>query len=107
MPFSSFVAVLWMDSSTLTPFLNFGGKNCATAGYAVFDACQDVVCPLGCQGALLTCIEPAASHHPQIPFCRSALQPLLFQCLLVPGITQYEVQNMALGLVKSLPNAPI
>ncbi|KAK4806807.1 hypothetical protein QYF61_005603 [Mycteria americana] len=61
---------------------------------------HDAVCPLGCQGTLLTHIEPAVNQHPQIPFCRAALQPLLSQFILVPGITPCQVQNPAFGLVK-------
>ncbi|KAK4810956.1 hypothetical protein QYF61_013364, partial [Mycteria americana] len=60
----------------------------------------NVVCPLGCQGTLLTHVEPIVNQHPQIPFCRAALQPLLSQFILVPGVTPSQVQNPALGLVK-------
>ncbi|KAK4818920.1 hypothetical protein QYF61_022097 [Mycteria americana] len=48
---------------------------------------SDAVCPLGCQGTLLTHVEPAVNQHPQVPFCRAALQTLLSQFILVPSIT--------------------
>ena len=66
----------------------------------MFDAPQDAVCPLGCQGTLLTHIEPAVDQHPQIPFCRAALQPLLSQSVLVPGVTLSQMQNLTFVLVK-------
>ncbi|KAK4811360.1 hypothetical protein QYF61_027589 [Mycteria americana] len=46
-------------------------------------------------GTLLTHIEPAVNQHPQVPFCRAALQPLLSQSILVPGITPCQMQNPA------------
>lgn len=49
---------------------------------------------------LLTYIEPSVNTHPQIPFCRVAFQPLFFQFIVVAGIPQSQVQNVAFGLVK-------
>ena len=73
-------------------------------GCAVFDAPQDTeVCPPGCQGTTLAAVEPAVDQHPQIPFCRVALQPLLSQFILLPGITPSQVQNPAFGLVQFHP----
>lgn len=46
-------------------------------------------------------IEPAVNQHPQISFCRAALQTLLSQCILVLGITLSQVQNLAFILVQS------
>ncbi|KAK4827409.1 hypothetical protein QYF61_017839 [Mycteria americana] len=55
------------------------------------------------EGTLLTHIEPAVNQHPQVPFCRAALQPLLSQSVLVPRMTLSQVQNLAFGLVKFHP----
>jgi len=71
-----------------------------TAGYAVFDASQDLDCPLGCQGTLLSHMNPAVNQHSQTPFCRAGLQPLVSQFILVTGVTPPQVQNPAFGPVK-------
>lgn len=63
----------------------------------MFHSPQDVVCSLGCQGTLLTHIDPALNQHPHIPFCRDALQPLPSQFILVPSIILFQVQNLALS----------
>ena len=115
-PFTSFVALLSMHSRTLTlwgPELHTVLKArlhqhkiqrdnhlSRPAGYAVFDAPQAVVCPLGCLGTLLAPIELTTNQHPQTPFCRAALRPLLSQCIPVFGITLSQVQNLAFVLVK-------
>ncbi|KAK4811354.1 LOW QUALITY PROTEIN: hypothetical protein QYF61_027583 [Mycteria americana] len=52
------------------------------------------------QGTLLTHIEPAVNQHPQVPFCRAALQPLLSQSILVSSVTPSQVQNLAFVLIK-------
>ena len=39
-------------------------------------------------------------QHPQVPFCRAALQPLLSQFVLVPCVTPPQLQNPALQCVK-------
>lgn len=38
-----------------------------------------------CQGMLLAHMEPAVDQHPQVPFCRAAPQPLVFQFVLASG----------------------
>lgn len=52
----------------------------------MFDAPKGAVCPLGCQGRLLTPIEPDADQHPQVPVCRAVPQSLLSQFILVHGV---------------------
>ncbi|KAK4826818.1 hypothetical protein QYF61_011626 [Mycteria americana] len=95
-PFTGFVALLWLLSRTFTSFLNGGAQNCSQYSRMItsFDR-LDVVRPLGCQGTLLTPTDPAVDQHPQIPFCRASLQPLLSQFILV-----FTVQNPAFFLVK-------
>lgn len=75
----------------------------------LFDAPQDMFCPFGCQGSLLTPIELTVNQHPQIPFYRAVLQLLLSQFILVPGISPFQVQNLALGLLKfhAIDNCPM
>ncbi|GAB0208543.1 macrophage immunometabolism regulator [Grus japonensis] len=68
------------------------------AGFAIKQRCG---LPSWLPGhTLLTPTEPAANQHPQIPFCRAALQPLLSQSMLVSGITPSQVLNLAFVLVK-------
>lgn len=52
-----------------------------------------------CQGVLLTHVEPTANQHTQILFYRVALQPLISQSILMPGITPPQVQDLALVLI--------
>lgn len=59
-----------------------GNRLVYLAGYAVFDAPKDGICPLGFQGTLLAHIE-----HPRITFYRSVLQPLLSHFIFVPGVS--------------------
>jgi len=57
----------------------------------VFNAPQDVVCALGCQGTLLTHIEPHVNQHPPHPFpqgCSLATPLPIYTCAWrysVPG----------------------
>lgn len=43
------------------------------------DASQGTLGPSGCQGSLLAHVQLAFSQKPQIPFCRTALQPLVLR----------------------------
>jgi len=98
-----------------TPTLNTTAQSPPwPAGWAGSDAPQAAeVLPPWLPGQLLCHTEPAASQHPQVPFCRAALQPLLSQFILVPGVTPFQLQNLAFVLVKFhaiedwLPSAPI
>jgi len=65
-----------------------------------FDESQDAVCPLGCQGTLLAHNEPAVNQHPQLRYCRAAVQSLLTELILVPSIILFQVKNLAFVLLK-------
>jgi len=79
------------------------------AGYAVFDAPKGAVCSLSCQGTLLTHIKPAVNQHPQIPFCRAVLQPIISQFIPMPSTTPAYVQNLAFDVFKfhAIDDCPI
>jgi len=61
---------------------------------SVFDAPQDAVCALGCQGTLLTHTEPAVNQNPQIPFCRAAFQSFVFFHLVTKDTEKVEEKAM-------------
>jgi len=50
-----------------------------SVGSAGPDAPQGTLGPSGCQGSLLAHVQLAFSQKPQIPFCRTALQPLVLR----------------------------
>lgn len=52
----------------------------------VMESLQDMVGSFGFQGTLLTHIQLAVDQNPQIPFYRDALQPLVPNLYVYPGL---------------------
>ena len=114
-PFSSFVALLWMHSSTFTSLLNCGAQNCrqcsrwggTNAEYSGMIASSDgvvVLCLMhprkgfGLWTARAPCWLLLSLMLTSTP--RSLSAALLSQSVLVSGITPSQVHNLAFGLVK-------
>ncbi|KAK4819472.1 LOW QUALITY PROTEIN: hypothetical protein QYF61_004698 [Mycteria americana] len=110
-----FVALLWPCSSSsmsfLAPELDAGlqarshqsrveGQNHLPrpAGHAAFDAAQDTVGLLGCKRTSLAHVQLFVHQYPQVLSCRAALDHIIPQPLLIPGVAL--TQNPALGLVE-------
>lgn len=67
-------------------------------GHTILGSGQDAI---GLPGQLGTAhTEPALSEHPQVPFCRAALDPLLAQPVALHGSAETEVQDPALCLIE-------
>ena len=47
------------------------------ADHASFDAAQDMVCFLGCEGTVLAHVQLPIHQYPQVLFDRAALNPLI------------------------------
>lgn len=83
------------------------------------DMLEDTVGPFGCQGTLLTHIQPAVNQNPQIPFHGTSLHPLIPQSVhlsrVAPSQVQYptltklhEISSYPLaGICKDLPAKPL
>lgn len=54
---------------------------------AVFNAFQNVVCPLGCQSTVLAHAKPAVTSIPQISLYQAAFQPLISQSVPVQHLS--------------------
>jgi len=61
------------------------------AGHAAFDAAQDTVGLLGCEGALVGHVELLINQLPQVLLSRAALSPFSAQPIFVPWITPTHV----------------
>ena len=70
------------------------------ASCASFDAAQDTVGFLSCEGTLLTHVHLFIHLYPQVFFSRAALNPFILQLLLVMGVALNRVQDLALGFVE-------
>ena len=64
------------------------------------DAQQDTIGLSDYQAILLTHIQLVMNQNPQIPFHRALLQLLFSQTIHMPSIVLFQVQNLALALVK-------
>ncbi|GAB0205879.1 hypothetical protein GRJ2_003053500 [Grus japonensis] len=71
------------------------------AGHAIPDTSQDAVGLLGHLGTLLAHAQPVVNQHPQVLFCWAAFQPLCPKPVALHGAVVTQVQDLALGLVKS------
>ncbi|KAK4826133.1 hypothetical protein QYF61_005285 [Mycteria americana] len=71
------------------------------AGHAIFDTSQDAIGFLGRLGTLLAHIQVAVNQHPQVLLCWAAFQPLFPKPVALHGVAVAQVQDLALGLVKS------
>ncbi|KAK4825636.1 hypothetical protein QYF61_001421 [Mycteria americana] len=70
------------------------------AGHAIFDTSQDAIGFLGHLGTLLAHIQAAVNKHPQVLFCRAALQPLFPKPVALHGVVVTQAQDLALSLVE-------
>ena len=70
------------------------------AGHASFDAAQDMVGFLGCEGTFLAHVQFAIHLYPKIFFNRAVLNHFIPQLALVMGVALTQVQDPALGFVK-------
>ncbi|KAK4822945.1 hypothetical protein QYF61_023445 [Mycteria americana] len=70
------------------------------AGHASFDAAQDTVGLLGCEHTVLAHVQLFTHQYPQVLLSRAALNPLIPQPVLIPGVALTQVQDLALGLVE-------
>lgn len=66
----------------------------------MLDAPQDMVALPGGLGALLTHVQLAVGHDPQLPFSWTALQRLIPQSVCTASVTSSYMQNPALALIK-------
>ena len=65
-----------------------------------FEAAQDTVGSLGCEGTLMANVQLPFHQYPQVFFVRAALNPFIPQCVLVMGIASTQVQDIAFGFVE-------
>ncbi|KAK4811312.1 LOW QUALITY PROTEIN: hypothetical protein QYF61_024448 [Mycteria americana] len=68
------------------------------AGHASFDAAQDTVGLLGCERTLPAHVQLFIHQYPQVLFRRAALNHIIPQPVLIPGVA--PTQDPALGLVE-------
>ncbi|KAK4830590.1 hypothetical protein QYF61_011825 [Mycteria americana] len=71
------------------------------AGHTIFDTSQDAIGFLGRLGTLLAHIQAAVNKHPQVLLCQAAFQPLFPKPVALHGVAVAQVQDLALGLVKT------
>ena len=72
------------------------------AGHASFDADQDPVGLLGCEGTFLAHIQLTIHQYPQVLLGRAVLHPFILQLVLIVGAAVTQVQNFALGPVEPM-----
>ena len=70
------------------------------AGHTSFDAAQDMVGFLGCEGTLLAHVQLAVHWYPEAPFGRAVLSTFIRQLVLVVRVAATQVQDLALGFVE-------
>ncbi|KAK4812272.1 LOW QUALITY PROTEIN: hypothetical protein QYF61_012947, partial [Mycteria americana] len=68
------------------------------AAHAAFDAAQDTVGLLGCERTLSAHVQLFVHQYPEVLFCRAALDHIIRQPVLIPGLA--PTQDPALGLVE-------
>ena len=61
------------------------------ASHTSFDAVQDTVGFLGCEGTSLAHVQPAIHQYPQVFFCRAAFNPFISQLVLVVRVASTQV----------------
>ncbi|KAJ7411542.1 hypothetical protein WISP_102395 [Willisornis vidua] len=71
------------------------------AGHPSFAAVHVAVCLLDCKCMMLTHVQLFICQNSQVLLCRAALNELISQTVLMPGIVLTQVQHFALGLVES------
>jgi len=67
-----------------------------SAGHVALDAAQDMLGFLGCEHTLLAHIQLFIHQYPQGLLSRAALNPFIPQPVLIPGVSQTQVQDVAL-----------
>ena len=70
------------------------------AGHAAFDAAQDTVGSLGCEGTLLAHVQLPIHQYPQVLFSRAVLNPFILQFVLLMGVASSQLQDLAFGFVE-------
>ena len=70
------------------------------AGRASFDAAQDMVGFLGCEGTSLVHIELPIHQYRQVLFSKAVLSPFIPQLVLVVEVTLTQMQDLALVFVE-------
>lgn len=66
----------------------------------IFDAAQDTVGLLGCEGTLLAHVQLPIHQYPRIFFGRELLNPFIPQPVLVLDVTLTQAEDLALGFVE-------
>ena len=70
------------------------------AGHTYFDAAQDMIGFLGCEGTVLAHVQLPIHQYPQVVFCKAALNPFIPQLALVMEVALTQVQDLAFGFVE-------
>lgn len=69
------------------------------ADHIALDVALEITGLQGCKCALLGHVQPFIQQHVQV-LGRTALDPFIFQALLIPGVALSQAQHLALGLVQ-------
>ena len=70
------------------------------AGHASFDAAQDTVDFLVCEGTLLAHVQLPIYQYPQVFFSRAVLNPSIPQLVLLMGVALTQLEDLAFGFVE-------